>query len=148
MAMRRDAGAAALLFGARLTEAFRKTGSPDSVWNIGNVTFEPGAENVVPGEVRLALQFRDGSTAVLERLEETAARLLDEAGGAFAVTHEFIPTMKFPPTPMHAALTAIVEKAAQQSGAPHIRMPSGAGHDAMTMARYLPAAMFFVPSIG
>jgi N-carbamoyl-L-amino-acid hydrolase len=30
----------------------------------------------------------------------------------------------------------------------HIRMPSGAGHDAQWLARKLPAAMMFVPSIG
>ena len=28
------------------------------------------------------------------------------------------------------------------------RMPSGAGHDAMVLSRYMPAAMLFVPSIG
>ena len=27
-------------------------------------------------------------------------------------------------------------------------MPSGAGHDAMVIGRYIPAAMLFVPSIG
>jgi N-carbamoyl-L-amino-acid hydrolase len=30
----------------------------------------------------------------------------------------------------------------------HMRMPSGAGHDAQWLARKLPAAMMFVPSIG
>jgi len=30
----------------------------------------------------------------------------------------------------------------------HVRMPSGAGHDAQWLARKLPAAMMFVPSIG
>jgi N-carbamoyl-L-amino-acid hydrolase len=30
----------------------------------------------------------------------------------------------------------------------HIRMPSGAGHDAQIFADRLPAAMLFVPSIG
>ena len=29
-----------------------------------------------------------------------------------------------------------------------IRMPSGAGHDAQYLARVMPAAMLFVPSIG
>ena len=29
-----------------------------------------------------------------------------------------------------------------------MRLPSGGGHDAMVMARYMPTAMLFVPSIG
>ena len=30
----------------------------------------------------------------------------------------------------------------------HIRMPSGAGHDAQYLARIMPSSMLFVPSIG
>ena len=29
-----------------------------------------------------------------------------------------------------------------------MRLPSGAGHDVMVVARHMPAAMMFVPSIG
>lgn len=147
MAMRRDAGAAAMMFGARLTDAFGKAGTPDSVWNIGNVVFKPGAANVVPAEVQLSLQFRDGSTEVLDRFEEIAGQLLTEASEAFSATHEITRVLKITPTPMNADLMAIVEKAAEDAGAPHVRLPSGAGHDAMIMARYLPSAMLFVPSI-
>jgi beta-ureidopropionase / N-carbamoyl-L-amino-acid hydrolase len=38
--------------------------------------------------------------------------------------------------------------AAEMQGASALRMPSGAGHDAMILARRIPAAMLFVPSIG
>ena len=44
-----------------------------------------------------------------------------------------------------AALDASAERHAPGK---HIRMPSGAGHDAQWLARKLPAAMMFVPSIG
>jgi len=44
-----------------------------------------------------------------------------------------------------AALDAAAERHAPGQ---HMRMPSGAGHDAQWLARKLPAAMMFVPSIG
>jgi N-carbamoyl-L-amino-acid hydrolase len=53
------------------------------------------------------------------------------------------------PALMDEALQATLDRAAA-SRAPdkHVRMPSGAGHDAQWLARKLPAAMLFVPSIG
>ena len=62
MTMRRDAGAAALSFGVLIVEKLRASGSPNSVWNIGNAVFKPGASNVVPSEAELVLQFRDPSS--------------------------------------------------------------------------------------
>ena len=38
--------------------------------------------------------------------------------------------------------------AADLEGATHLRMPSGAGHDAMMLARHVPSGMLFVPSLG
>jgi N-carbamoyl-L-amino-acid hydrolase len=53
------------------------------------------------------------------------------------------------PAPMDERLQEAIDEAAEQH-APgvHMRMPSGAGHDAQILARRLPAAMMFVPSIG
>jgi N-carbamoyl-L-amino-acid hydrolase len=46
---------------------------------------------------------------------------------------------------LQAALTAAAEVHAPGK---HMRMPSGAGHDAQMLARIMPASMLFVPSIG
>jgi len=45
-------------------------------------------------------------------------------------------------------LDAIEEQAAVHAPGEHMRMPSGAGHDAQILGLRLPAAMMFVPSIG
>ena len=66
MAKRRDAGFAAFGFATNLAERLRAAGSPDSVWNFGNVTLRPGATNVVPAEAELSVEFRDQSPAVIE----------------------------------------------------------------------------------
>jgi allantoate deiminase len=49
---------------------------------------------------------------------------------------------------MDANLTAALVEAVEQSGFPIHIMNSGAGHDAMIMARRMPAAMLFLRSPG
>jgi beta-ureidopropionase / N-carbamoyl-L-amino-acid hydrolase len=50
---------------------------------------------------------------------------------------------------MDEALQGALDRAAaRRATGKHTRMPSGAGHDAQWLARKLPAAMLFVPSIG
>jgi allantoate deiminase len=45
---------------------------------------------------------------------------------------------------MDRRLVAVLEEAAAALGVPAIRLPSGAGHDAVAMATLCPAAMLFV----
>jgi len=56
--------------------------------------------------------------------------------------------MRVSPAEMDAKLAAMIEVAARGRGAPTLRMPSGAGHDAMVLTRHVPTAMLFIPSIG
>jgi beta-ureidopropionase / N-carbamoyl-L-amino-acid hydrolase len=148
MSMRRDAGAAALAFGALLSERLAAYGSPDAVWNVGSASFKPGASNVVPSEAELILQFRDASEdslVVMERMVHDAAA---ECARRFNAEAEIARVLQTRPAAMDPHLAGLIERAASELGAAAARMPSGAGHDAMVMARHLPAAMLFVPSIG
>ena len=45
-------------------------------------------------------------------------------------------------------LGATIAAAASARGETPVYLPSGAGHDAMVVARFMPAAMMFIPSIG
>ena len=56
-------------------------------------------------------------------------------------------TQESGPSQMDAALGAVLVQAAQTCGASWKAMPSGAGHDSQEMARHLPTAMLFVPSL-
>jgi N-carbamoyl-L-amino-acid hydrolase len=53
------------------------------------------------------------------------------------------------PARMDERLMSALDAAAERNApGKHLRMPSGAGHDAQWFARAMPAAMMFVPSIG
>lgn len=144
IAMRQDAGVALVRFAAdAAAKLVRAGGGPETVWNIGWMTFRPGAANVVPAEAELGLEFRDADPEVLARID---GWVRDRVAEDAALSGEA--TARIAPTPMAPHLAAGLEAAAAARGVPALRMPSGAGHDAMFLARIMPAAMLFVPSIG
>jgi N-carbamoyl-L-amino-acid hydrolase len=147
MAMRRDAGIALIELAAAANAEFRRLADRDTVWNVGNMMFRPGAANVVPGEAEMLVEFRDIKTEVLDRLEARFLALVADAGRG-AVGLDVEPLVRIPPTAMAEHLGAAIAAAASARGETPVHLPSGAGHDAMVAARFMPAAMMFVPSIG
>jgi beta-ureidopropionase / N-carbamoyl-L-amino-acid hydrolase len=147
MAMRRDAGMALIELGAAVDAEFRRLADADTVWNIGNMIFRPGAANVVPNEGEMLLEMRGIKTDVLDRLEARFVALVADANRG-AVGVEVETTARIPPTAMAENLGAAIAAAAVAHGEKPVHLPSGAGHDAMVVARFMPAAMMFIPSIG
>ncbi|MDC7789978.1 M20 family metallo-hydrolase [Rhodoplanes sp. TEM] len=147
MGMRRDAGAALVRLAAWIGETFPALGGPETVWNIGAMTFRPGAANVVPGEAEMAVEMRDLDVAILDRMEAALAeRVAGESRDGVAIA--MVRTTLVAPTVMGREIVAALSAAAVAAGHPPVLLPSGAGHDAMEVGRVLPAGMLFVPSIG
>ena len=147
MAMRKDAGATLIALAAAIDADMRRLAKPDTVWNVGNMIFRPGAANVVPSEGEMLLEFRDTDGDLMERLEaQVRTRIAETNRGPVSV--EIERTACLAPTPLTETLGAAIAKAAIGRGEQPVSLPSGAGHDAMIVARYMPAAMMFIPSIG
>ena len=148
MHLRKDAGAALIKLCARLLERFEQARGELSVWNIGHIVFAPGAGNVVPNSAQALVEFRDPQLSVLDRLQSEIDAAAAELQGCGGVTVEVEHLLSIAPADMDASLVDTVETATRNRAVPAIRMPSGAGHDAMVLSRYLPSAMLFIPSIG
>lgn len=149
MHLRADAFQALSLFNQRINERFRNVVTPATVWTIGHVALHPNAHSVVPGKVAFSMQWRDGDTDRLDRMEQiirdTAAEIAAEKGMGL----EFGPMLGVPPVAMDAGHRRALSDAAEaQVPGAWREMPSGALHDASNMARMMPASMLFVPSIG
>ena len=150
MALRRDAGHALVEFAHRVYETFPEHAGERSVWTIGWMRLHPGFESIVPGRAEMNLQFRDQDVAVLDRLEAHAHVLAEEANrrGAASVT---VTEARSPSIPalMDETLRGHIRAAAERHApGDWVQMPSAAVHDAQVLARHMPAAMMFVPSIG
>lgn len=146
MGDRRDAalGAAEFILAARRTVMDR---FPEGVANVGWARFEPGAFNIVPERAVLGLEFRAPEMAQLEALE----RALVEAAHQAAQRHDLHllvePLGKHEPAPMSPLAREAIRQACQDLGLKPLDLPSGAGHDAQSLAPLCPAGMLFVPSV-
>jgi len=121
---------------------------PAAVATVGRVAVSPGAGNVIPGSVATSLDVRQVDDAV--RLD-LVARLLKSAQQIASIrclTVSWVERLDQPAVAMDSKLTEMLERAVASNGRPVHRMPSGAGHDAMIVARKMPAAMLFLRSPG
>jgi beta-ureidopropionase / N-carbamoyl-L-amino-acid hydrolase len=147
MAMRKDAGAALIALASGFEEDMRRLAGRDTVWNIGNMTFRPGVANIVPSEGEMLLEFRDIDAVVMDRAAARfRARVAEADRGPVRIEIEEIADLA--PTALAPRLGAAISAAAAARGETPVSLASGAGHDAMIVARYMPAAMMFIPSIG
>lgn len=149
MAIRRDAGVACAKLAVAIDERFPGIAGPRTVWTTGRIALDPGAPSIIPGGAEMLFQIRDDDTAVLDRLEAALRNFAAEADkkGPCRVTVTAI--RKSTPAVMAPAFQAAVEEAAEmRCPGRHVRIPSGAGHDAQILSEVMPAGMVFVPSIG
>lgn len=149
MAERKDAGLTAVRLLARLDREFPMICGPRTTWTCGRIALDPGAQSIIPGRAEVLFQFRDLEMSVLERLHTCLERCVQEMNRTertrttLEVMSQSKPALCDPA--MQEALAAAAERHAPGQWQ---RMPSGAGHDAQYMARIMPAAMLFTPSIG
>jgi N-carbamoyl-L-amino-acid hydrolase len=149
MAERKDAGLSAVRLLAAIDREFPMVAGERSVWTAGRMVLEPGAPSIIPGRAEVLFQFRDLDIVVLDRMEACLRTLVWESNrrercpATLTAVSRTIPALCDPA--MMAALDAAAERHAPGAWQ---RMPSGAGHDAQILARIMPAAMLFTPSIG
>lgn len=145
MDVRRDPMQAAGAFLARLGDTAGGA-SPDAVLTCGLLDIDPGGTNVVPGLVRLHLDFRDPDPDVLAHLEQLIVACADEVAAGYGVEATYRHLSTNAPVPLDERLRGLLRDAAHSRGLTYADIPSGAGHDAQNMAQLTPTAMVFIPS--
>ena len=143
MDLRKDAlvAAAELVLAVRtLTVAH---GNPTTVGTVGILRVQPGAMNVIPGQVTMGIDIRDieaeGKRRVAMQVRAAAERIAGEAGLEVLIE----PLTDDAPVPLPARIRQISAAACRARGIPFMELPSGAGHDAMYMAEVTEVGMLF-----
>jgi allantoate deiminase len=142
MDSRRDALVAASMF-VQAVEGYAG-GFDGLVATVGQLSVQPGAANVVPGEVTLSLDVRHAENAA--RLTASGA-LLDVAARIAGIRSIALTTRKISEDAAVACsprLVSTLSQAVRDSGHEVIQLASGAGHDAVTMSTMTEVAMLFV----
>ena len=112
---------------------------------VGMVQVFPNSRNVIPGNVKFSIDLRNASEALCDAMDAdiraVAARLSASSGLPIDVKL----VTSFPATQFHADCVEAVARATRALGYSHMNAVSGAGHDAVYMAKLAPAGMIFIP---
>lgn len=149
MLLRRDAVQGFVAFASALNTKIDELKGDRTVWTLGEVHVTPNAPSIVPGSAEFSVQWRDPEEQRLAEIEDTVTDLARRTANAQNLDISLSRYWALPPTPMDSALVAALADAAEREEPGAWRfLPSGALHDATNVARVLPSAMVFVPSIG
>jgi len=143
MALRRDAAAAA----AEMVLAVERRCSeqPGLVGTVGKLDIPGGAVNVIPGRCEFSIDIRSGSDALRDAAAADISSQIGKIAARRGVTVEQRRVLEASSVPCTAALqdawAASIERI---TGGAALRLPSGAGHDAMMIASLTDIGMLFV----
>lgn len=146
MNMRHDAflGAAEIALG--MEQAAQAEQAYGTVATVGVVDVQPGAMNVVPGEVEMKVDIRSTSVEsrqrVVESLFETIAFVTEKR--QLEIVQKEISLED--PVLLSEEICASVRHICEEKQLPYRLMQSGAGHDAMNMTGLGPTGLIFIPS--
>lgn len=148
MGFRRDALVSAAKLILAVQEAAENEKDNGTVGTVGVVEVEPGSINVVPGAVTLWVDVRGVDRESIIRTladireEAEAIAVLDRVGVHFEMLTEDSPVA------LSEEMARQTEDICREKGYSYMHMNSGAGHDAMHMAKIAPATMVFIPCRG
>jgi N-carbamoyl-L-amino-acid hydrolase len=118
---------------------------PHGRGTVGMVHVHPNSRNVIPGEVKFSMDLRNATDADCESMDQdiraVAARISQETGLPIKIDL----VSSYTAQPFNADCIDAVRRGAQMLGYSHMDVVSGAGHDAVYMARLAPAGMVFIP---
>lgn len=121
---------------------------PNACATVGMIQSYPNSRNVIPGHVFLTVDFRHPIDEALSGMEAALQTAVADICAKRGLTFDMKQIFAFPVTAFDTDCVSAVRKAAEKLGLSHRDIVSGAGHDAVYMARVAPTAMIFTPCIG
>ena len=144
MALRKDAlQVATHIMQETVASALRH--APHGRGTVGMVQVFPNSRNVIPGRVKFSIDLRNSTDALVDQMADEvkafAADMAQKSG--LAVKIELVSS--YPAQVFHPDCVDAVARAAQKLGYSNMPAVSGAGHDAVYMAKLAPSGMIFIP---
>ncbi len=150
MEMRKDALVAAAHLIIAIEEVclnFSQLEKGRVVGTVGAIKIEPGVINAIPGKAELSVDVRSIKAEAKDHVTKLVKGTAKEIARARKVGVEFLPIRDETPVELDREIGVLLEEICKDKGLPYEVMPSGAGHDAMQLAKITRAGMIFVPSM-
>ncbi|MDF2065601.1 M20 family metallo-hydrolase [Bacillus sp. Cr_A10] len=147
MSMRKDALLGASEISLALEKAAKSEETYGTVATIGVMNVHNGAMNVVPGDVEIKIDIRstsvDSRQRVLTHLEETIKTVKQNR----QLDIESMEISSEDPVLLSEEINDVLRNICEEKNFSNQIMQSGAGHDAMNMAKLCPTGLIFIPSL-
>jgi len=140
----------ALVGAARMIETVNAIGlefQPYACATVGFIQSSPNSRNTIPGRVFFTVDFRHPDDKRLSGMDAALKERCAAIAASAGLELEIKDFWYFPPTPFAPSLVDAVRQGAAMFDYPAMEIVSGAGHDAVYMARVAPTAMIFVPCV-
>jgi N-carbamoyl-L-amino-acid hydrolase len=144
--MRKDALLGAAELCCELNNLAQEIGQ-GSVSTMGRLNPNPDVINVIPGSAHFTIDFRQYDNSLFKIGKQNVEDLVDRVAESHNLNYELERVADSNPVRFQSLIVDLVEKNAQKSDMPYIRMHSGAGHDAGPLSEICPSSMIFIPSI-
>jgi beta-ureidopropionase / N-carbamoyl-L-amino-acid hydrolase len=149
MEMRKDALVAASEFIVALEKICRRYSRMEKgrvVGTVGAIRIEPGVINAIPGKAELSVDIRSITAEAKRRVVRLVQARIREIARRRKIQVKILPLREEDPVPLDKWLIHLLKECCEMRNIAYEIMPSGAGHDAMQMAKVTPAGMLFIPS--
>jgi len=133
---------------ARMVEAIQRIAldhAPLAVSTVGLVVVRPNSRNVIPGSVFFTVDLRHPDDKVLSQMDRELREKVDTIAREADVAAKLVNNWNAASMEFDRECIAHVRNAAGKLGYRHRDMISGAGHDAVYIARVAPTGMIFIP---
>ena len=119
--------------------------APHGRGTVGMVQVHPNSRNVIPGRVKFSIDLRNASDELVDKMDADIRAAVSMASEESGLPIAIEVVSNYPAQPFHADCIDAVARAAKKLGYSNMPVVSGAGHDAVYMARLAPAGMIFIP---
>lgn len=145
MNQRQDALVSAAMIVLAVRDVAKEYSERSIVGTVGVLRVNPGAMNVIPGLVEMWVDLRGTDyETIIEAMQEIKDSISDIAEEQETpVSIDVMASDR--PVVMSDDIKNIIEEVCKEKNMMYRRMPSGAGHDAMNMAKITPTGMIFIP---
>ncbi len=146
MSMRKDALVCASKITIGVEEIASNKAGDTVVATVGFANAIPGVLNVIPGKVTLGIDIRDINKDNLIKASDLIRKLIDDTVKEDNLSYELKEISKDYPTTLNKEIIEVIEEESNNLGIKSMRLPSGAGHDAMHMVKVSKyTGMIFIP---
>ena len=144
MALRKDALLAATRIMQDVVAAAHRH-SPHGRGTVGMVQVFPNSRNVIPGSVKFSIDLRNSTDALVDQMADEVKAFAAQVGQEHGVDVKIEMVSSYSAIAFHDDCVDAVGRAAKKLGYSNMPAVSGAGHDAVYMAKLAPSGMIFIP---